>query len=55
MHLVLTNAASFIFKKNRYAKTIIQKVKLAKNSKPEELHTMIVHELKNPLASSDAN
>jgi signal transduction histidine kinase len=52
IHLVLTNASLFAFKKIRYAKATIQKEKekIAKKDKEkDEFVTMIAHELKNPL------
>ncbi len=52
IHIILTNASLFAFKKMRYAKTLIQREKdeLAKIDKAkDEFAAMIAHELKNPL------
>ncbi len=52
IHVLLTGASSSVFKKMRYAKTLIQKEKeeIAKIDKAkDEFAAMIAHELKNPL------
>ncbi|MGQ0605543.1 MAG: sensor histidine kinase [Candidatus Nitrosotenuis sp.] len=52
IHIALTNASLFVFKKMRYAKTLIQKEKeeIKKIDKAkDEFAAMIAHELKNPL------
>ncbi len=52
IHIILTSLSSFVFKKMRYARMLIQneKEKIAKIDKAkDEFAAMIAHELKNPL------